>query len=144
MSNSKQGAAEFGAAERQADVEVAQRVTADSEGATRGPDYVGTQETNRLAALKTVPRMIFLHGEITLQSVPEGLLLLLDQLDEAAKSGGTSKGDAPGSQTAIRPDESDDDLSTNDLKEVMREALKLIDSNGLDSPEGHLERAAVA
>jgi hypothetical protein len=51
---------------------------------------------------------------------------------------------------ASKAEETDDSLTPDDLKEVMREALKLIDSNGLDSPEGHLEfvrgqlRAAVA
>jgi hypothetical protein len=52
--------------------------------------------------------------------------------------------------TASKPDEAEDRLTPEELNQVMDEALKLIDSDGLDSPSGHLEyvrrqlRAAVA
>jgi hypothetical protein len=49
-----------------------------------------------------------------------------------------------------KADDLEDSLTSDEWKEVMQEALKLIGSEGLDSPEGHLEyvrrqlRAAVA
>ena len=51
---------------------------------------------------------------------------------------------------ASKAEETESNLTSDDLNEVFREALKLIDANGLDTPEGHLEfvrrqlRAAVS
>ena len=81
-----------------------------------------------------------------------------EQVRECLRLTGRPENEAAGAMERIgrisagasKAEESEDGLTPDELKEVVREALKLIDSNGLDSPEGHLEfvrrklRAAVA